>query len=266
MRLIAILIAFLLSHVTASNANDQVYVCDDVVPWPPYTYPATETDEISPLGQTGAMVEFLDAVMRSAGLRYQLKLRPWKRCLNELQQQDLPEHSQIAMNASFSEEREKLYYYSEVIYRTTRGIFYTKEAFPDGPEINTLDDLKKFKACGVKGYNYQDVGLSNDDLAATAGSLPLALTMLSKGRCDVLINSVEPVVGTKLIGTSIVPPSVTYKTTSLGAEPTTFHFIISRENPKGAELFGRVNSAIKKLIEDGTRDEIFERYRRLMDE
>ena len=266
LRLTGFALLAVISPFTTASASDRVQVCDDVVPWPPYTYPAVESDEVGSLGQTGAMVEFLDAVMRLADLRYQLKLRPWNRCLHELTRHGLPDQSEIAINASFSAERAKLYHYSDVIYRTTRGIFYSQNVFPDGPEINTLGDLKKFKICGVKGYNYQDAGLSNEDLSATASSLPLALRMLSKGRCQVLVNSVEPIMGTKLFGTSIVPPGVTYKATSLGSAPTTFHFIVSRGNPRGAALSQRLNDAIKTLIENGTRDEIFQRYRRLMDE
>ena len=245
-----------------AEAKDQVRVCDDIVPWPPFTYPSSAST-VQGHGQTGAMVEFLDALMKEIGVEYALKLRPWKRCLKEASGPPGPGRFEVVINANSSAERAKAFHISDAVYRTTPGAFYTLDQFPSAPPIRSSKDLQRYEICGVRGYTYQNFGLEDSMVTIRAKSLKLALKMLEKGRCQIVLNSIEPILGTKLFGDSIVPSNV--RVAPLSSDlAATFHILVSKDSPRGKWLVDQINEAISNLTNDGTRDRIFGKFRRLL--
>ena len=58
---------------------------------------------------------------------------------------------QMALNASYSKKREDEYVMSKNIYEASSVYFYIKKKFPEGPEIKTIADFKKYQVCGLLG-------------------------------------------------------------------------------------------------------------------
>lgn len=248
------------------KAQDPVKICDDISPWPPYSYPSPSRIEEGEIvqKQTGAMVDFLDDLFEEIGLEYTLSLKPWKRCLEAVKKSSGPSDFEVVINASFSSKRAKNYHVTKPIYRTTPGAFYSVDAFPAGLNLRSRSDLKKYKICGVRGYNYLEYGLSDSDIFSVSGSLKTNLKMMGKGRCEIIVSSMEPVLGTKLFGDQIAPNNVRAVPVP-DVPPATFHILISRESSRGLLLLERLNIAIDKFTNDGTWDRIMGKYQALMD-
>jgi polar amino acid transport system substrate-binding protein len=246
------------------KAQDAVKVCDDISPWPPYSYSSPTGEGDIAHKRAGAMVDFLDDLFKEIGLEYTLSLMPWKRCLEAVKKSFGPGDFEVVINASFSSERAKNYHVSKPIYRTTPGAFYSVDAFPAGLNLRSRSDLKNYKICGVRGYNYLEYGLSDSDISSISGSLKTIFKMMGKGRCEVIVSSIEPALGTKLFGDQIVPRNVRAVSVP-DAPPATFHILVSRGSSSGLLLLERLNVAIEKFMNDGTWDRIMGKYQALMD-
>lgn len=252
-----------LALAPAARASDMVQVCDDIAPWAPYTYPLPPATEGQPRKRAGAMVEFLDLLMKKIGQEYKIVFRPWKRCLEELKTSTGPGQSELIINASFSVERSKTYHITDEIFTLKPGVFYLKTSFPDGFKIKKREKLKDHRICGVRRYNYEEYDLKEKDISTITYSLENAFKMLGHGRCDLIASSVEPVLGRGLLGKSIVPANVSYDYVPDAPAPT-FHMLIARGSPRGESLLKRLNFAIGILKGDGTWDRIIAEYRARM--
>lgn len=246
------------------KAEEVVKVCDDTSPWPPFSYPAPIQKGQITIRYTGAMVEFLEVLFAEINLEYTLKHKPWKRCLEELKNSSGPDDIEIVINASSNPERVKNYHVSKPIYHLNPGVFYSIHRYPKGLDLKSPGDLKKYKICGVRGYNYQEYGLVDSDLFFVSGTLKKILKMVGTGRCEVVVSSIEPVLGSKLFGDSILPNNVRIiKIPYSKASP--FHLLIARNSSRGLRLLEQMNFAIDKLMKDGTWARIMNKYQALMD-
>ena len=266
-RLGAVLFPALLVWTTMGadvRAQDAVKVCDDISSWPPYSYPSPIGEGKTEQKQTGAMVDFLGHLFKEIGLKYTLTLRPWKRCFEEVKNFSGTNDFEVVINASINSERAKNYHVTKPIYPTNFGVFYSVDAFPAGLSLGSQSDLKKYKICGIRDYNYNEYGLSPSDISSTTGSLKTAFKMLGRGRCQIVVSYIEPALGTKLFGDPIVPRNVRVVPAPDSPRPT-FHMLISRKSSRGLQLLERLNRAIDKLKNDGTWDRIMGKYQALMD-
>ncbi len=68
---------------TAPLSGSLVGICDDVAEWPPYTYYHREngrkTGEVR-----GNSLRVVEAIFARHGIRYEIQLLPWRRCLLEV--------------------------------------------------------------------------------------------------------------------------------------------------------------------------------------
>ncbi|MGB0681846.1 MAG: substrate-binding periplasmic protein [Magnetovibrionaceae bacterium] len=239
---------------------DLVKICDDAAPWPPYTYPAAKADGADPDARTGAMVDFLDAIMKRAGLQYSVKLDPWERCIKELK----VGRTEVMIGAAFNEKRDKFAYFTKPTHKSTQAIFYFDKYFPDGIDWDSPADTEKFTVCRIRGFNYSEVMLSDSNPAVESKNVEIALQHMRRGRCQILFSSVEPIMGAKLYGDSIVPEGIRYQEYAQ-KEPNDYHIMVSKASPRGEDLLLTLDEAISQLIKDGTRDRIFDSYYQLME-
>ena len=266
MRTVLVFVGLLFCFSAPVFADDRVYVCDDIRPWPPYTYPSPSNSASEQTQtRTGAMVDFLDAIMKQAGFDYVVKLKPWKRCLKELEAAHRTDQAEVMIGAAFNEERSKFAYFTRQTHFATNALFYSEEKFPDGVSWKEPGDTHNFVTCRVRSYNYSNVMPIEDSPSLEAKSLEIALQHLKRGRCDIAFSSVEAVMGSQLYGDTILPEGVTFKEYVLeqGIEDG-YRIMVSKQSPRGEELRLKLDQAISRLIADGTRDKIFESYYRLM--
>ncbi len=244
------------------KTNLVVNVCDDEALWPPYLFLIEKNGEKVP---QGAFIDVLSALSKETGIKFNVTLCPWKRCLQEVK--DYGEKGKFEIfNGSWSESRAKDYWMTSPIYFTTASYWYSKRQFPNGLEIENADDLKKYKALGVHGYNYSDYHYTTKDefigiggIDKSARDLKTAFQMLEKGRGDILLVNAAVPFGYKYTGEDILFDEVTFQRLP-AAKSGGFPIFISKDSPRALELLSIINQAVINLVERGIIDNIMNRY------
>ncbi|WP_170230532.1 substrate-binding periplasmic protein [Roseibium hamelinense] len=243
--------------LSVSAQADTLKICDDQEGWPPYIYHPVENGRVNTDKIEGAAVEFMTAVFADAGIEYLLELLPWKRCMYEVASFGPSGGFEAFSNGSFTEERAATYLITKPLYETTSGLFYNPAYHPNGLDLMTVADTKKYKFCGVFGYAYENWVIG--DIDTSAKSTELALKMVEAGRCDAVPTAIEPVLGSAAVGNPIVPAGLRIQTFET-AENATYHIYISRASPRAEELRSKIDASIAKLRQDGTHAAIFDKY------
>jgi polar amino acid transport system substrate-binding protein len=218
-----------------------VYICDDGAEWPPYTYyqrvDGQVTDTI-----VGFSVDVIDRIFKNEGVPYHLDLLPWKRCMAEVAE---GKRYHMFLSGGRNPERERTYHISEPYYRMHPGYLYSGRKHPSGLAIRGREDLKKFRVCGILGYNYIVFGLAEDQIDTGTGNYESLVKKLLTGRCDLSIDRLEILLGFKAIGKDFIkqPDLVFRAIPDEPAEP--FHMMFTKNE------FG---SRLKRVVDEGMRD------------
>jgi len=207
-------VLFFISFLCVGSINaKEVKICDDIGEWPPFSYFERDTAGDATPKLTGAVTELLDEVFKIVDLQYSVSMLPWKRCLTSVDNFDRVQKYEVFINGMRSKEREDKYLLSKSIYKTHQGVFYSTKKYPKGLPLYKASDINKFKICSIHGYA---INLTNklyalkkdteiDDGAKDSLS---ALKKVSLGRCDILINSREPIYGSVAIGKFKLPNDI----------------------------------------------------------
>lgn len=253
------LVTLLLSISTSSIAESkEIKVCDDNAEWPPYMYYVREDGKPNKSKLTGATNDLLDRIFEISNIGYSTKMLPWKRCLNEV----LEGHTfEVFADGSSNEERLKKYHRSNTIYKTTEGLFFSKNRFPDGLNLSSAKDLNKYKLCGISGYNYANyyaLGVK-EDVDTGVNSASKAFQKLSTDRCDVFLSTVEPIFGAVAIKQFSLGSDINHEALP-GGKGTFFYLWISKNSTRATMLVDTINTAIDKLYSNGEADAIYKKY------
>ncbi len=241
-----------------------VNICDDETEWPPYTYYQRVDGQPDKSKLTGVVVDLLDEVFKLIKMEYTIKMLPWKRCTREVATFDKRKNFELFVNGSFTMERAEEFYLSTPIYTTRMGVFYSKKRYPDGLPISKPSDTNNYTICGVHGYDYGYLythhGLEKKKKIDTgAKSIHAVMSKLALGRCDIFVNSIEPIYGATVIGKYNIPQDIGMIPLP-GSEPTTFHVFVSKNSPRAYELLTKINQAILILQHNGISQKIFNNY------
>ncbi len=232
------------SHVLASGipADTVINLCSDEGGWPPYNY-YNKAKRIQ-----GYDIDILKKVFKPNGVNYSMKLLPWKRCLH------WGKHGkkyQIVTSGGSNEERRKTYLYSRDYYQITPSYFYSKTRFPDGLDIKRNIDFKKWKVCGILGYNYANYNLPVEDIDVTARETKQVVEKLERERCDVFLAQYEIFVGFSYLGENYIEDyDLAYAPIPEGTTDK-FYFMISRHFKYANELKALIDKEIDKLESEG---------------
>ncbi|RLA76017.1 MAG: hypothetical protein DRG78_19825 [Epsilonproteobacteria bacterium] len=252
----------LLSIQTIINAND-VKICDDESEWLPYTYFEREDGKIDKTKLTGATVDLVDDIFKIVDLKYSIDMIPWTRCTKLVEHFDKSHKYEVFLDGTYSTERAEKYYITTPIYTIDTGIFYSTKIHPNGITINKQSDINNYTICDVNGYNienlYKIYGLKKEiKVDTTATTLSDVLQKIMAGRCDIVLNSIEPTMGTITLSKGkldnlkyVVMPNTKSKT---------FHIFISKKSPRAYELLTKINQAILILQNNGVSKKIFKKY------
>lgn len=254
--LTTVLSIFFLSNVAVAQT---VHVCDSQAEWPPYAYWPRIDGKKDKSTVTGAVVELTREIFRIVGLKHTFKLTGWKRCLNEVDNFGKRKNFEMFVDAGYSLERVEKYWITAPIYETHKGVFYATSKYPNGPDVKGLADLKKYRVCGVYGNTYSAYRLTLADLDVGARNTKDALLKVLNGRCDILIDSIEPVMGFTALGTPTIPEGISVKAIP-NTSGTSFHMYIAKTSYRGMELSAKINEAIMILQNNGVAKKIFEKY------
>ncbi|HYD81951.1 MAG TPA: transporter substrate-binding domain-containing protein [Paucimonas sp.] len=233
-----------------------IRICEDGSEWPPYTYYQRVNDKPTRLIR-GFAVDVIETIFAKAGIDFYVEMLPWVRCQKEV------EHGmayQMALNSSWNEARAKTYFLSRPYYRTTNYYFYSRRHHPAGLPIGSAEDLKKFRVCGIFGYNYETYGLPPGSVDQGARDFTSLLAKLHAGRCDLFVEKYEIMAGFSAIG----QPYLADK--DLGGKPvpgmpsTEFYMMISRRYEHGEHLLKLINDGLAEMEASKQLDKLLKKY------
>lgn len=233
----------------------RVYICDDGAEWPPYTYyervDGKATDTI-----VGFSVDVIDRIFENKGIPYQLDLLPWKRCMAEVAE---GKRYNMFLSGGCNPERKRTYHISETYYQMHPSYLYATRQYPDGLAIHGREDLKKFRVCGILGYNYIVFGLAENEIDTGSRNYESLVKKLLTDRCDLSIDRLEILLGFKAIGNDFInQPDLAYRAIpNEPAEP--FHMMFTK-NESGHHLKLIVDEGIRKLQASGELEALMEKY------
>ena len=244
--------------VQAASAQP-VGICDDSSEWPPYSYFPRVEGKADTSQLKGAMIELIAKIFATIGMDYSITTMPWKRCLRHVATFDQRKKYEVAIEGTINAARLQNYYITTYIYTTTGGYWYSKKYYPQGPVVNSPDDLKNYKLCGIHGYNYTGYRVTNDMLSSTPLNYQAAYAMVSKGRCDLFLSNIPTPLGKVKLGELTIPKDVVGKKVP-NLPSGTFHIFIAKSSPRASELLTQINQAIHILNFNGITDKIFYTY------
>lgn len=232
---------FAMGMSLATTAAETVKICDDLGEWPPFTYFARHKGEPTQEVQ-GFTVELVNKVFTEAGISYSIDLLPWKRCLAAVESGSY----QMLLNATYNEEREKIFLFSDAHSYITPSVFFLKSAYPDGPQIQVKADLKNYRVGGIHGYNYDYYGLSETDVKNKGVYNYEALVqLLKRGHASIFVENVEILAGFHLVGKNYLEDSIGYK--KIEDMPPTPVYMLFNKGEAGKRLKALIDQKLPLL-------------------
>jgi len=148
-----------ISVFSSEFAGKTFKAADDIGEWPPYVFNVRKngekTKEIS-----GYSFDLVKKIAEKENFEVEVDLLPWKRAMKNVE----IGRYQILMDSTITSERKKKYYYSLPIYTINNYYFYDINNFPQGLEIKSKKDLKKYKMGGLFGYSYEAYGVKSNEI------------------------------------------------------------------------------------------------------
>lgn len=247
---LALLTALAVCSAGLAHAAQTLKICDDESGWPPYTF----ADPKNPKAVTGAAVELVVEILKRADYQPQITLLPWNRCLLEIEEGSMA----MTLSATHTQERAQKFLLSKPYYRMNSALYYLTSKYPTPPKVGSGAEMKKYKYCGLLGYNYAMYDIPESNLDAGARSEATRFEKLRLGRCDFVLGDVEILNNFAAMGqidlTGIGQIPIP------GAKPKEFHMLITRMPVGGDRLLRVINDGIAATIVDKTYAKIFKKY------
>ncbi len=224
--------------------------CGDDAGWPPYTY-VTPQDSVA-----GYDVDILKQILEKHDLVSKVVMLPWKRCLHWAKH---GKKYQIALSAGSNPEREKTYLLTRYYYTVTPSYFYSKTNFPDGLVIESVEDFKKYKVCGLLGYNYVKFGIPAEDIDTSAKETAQVVEKTVRKRCDVFLDRAEIFVGFAYMGINYIKDNNLGFAAAPGAQSEKFYLMISRDYEYANELKAIIDTEINHIDSRGDLEKMVDK-------
>ena len=244
------------SHAETATLLGKVAICEDGSEWPPYTYferrDGKKTERI-----IGFAVDVIQDIFSRNGLLYSLELIPWARCQAEVK---LGKNYQMALNLSYSEERNRNYLLTRPYYQTTNYYFYSRRQYPNGLAIHSVADLKSYAVCGLLGYNYTGYGLKAGEVDQQARDFPAVIAKLHNRRCDLFVEKLEIMTGFLAIGEPFLQDKDLGRAAIPGMEHAPFHMAISPAMPQAMALRKLLDEELLKMESSGKLKALWQKY------
>ncbi|MCP4356037.1 MAG: transporter substrate-binding domain-containing protein [Proteobacteria bacterium] len=242
MKKIFICFAIWLVCVAEGTAADKIIKIVDS-PWLPYYGQF--------LPNYGLVPEIVTAAYAQTGYTPKYNVMSWSRALKDLKNGKYD----AVVTASYTEERAKIYLYSE-FYMASPIVFFKRRESPI--TWNTLDDLKNYKIAVLKGYSYSPDFDASSLRKVVARSEVLSFKKLYYKQADLVV--MDQVVGhyiltNKLVGAErdavpLQPPLYTDK----------LYLMFSKKIPNVKEKIKAFNKGLKVIKSNGTFSRILAKH------
>lgn len=158
-----------------------LHVCENTNTYPPFRWFSSDAHGQRYLhGYTYAL---FDQLLAGSGYRYDIRLLPLTRCLREVQN---GLHYQLMLNGSYSDSRAEIYRLSSATREVHFHAFYALKKYPEQPPLQRVNDLIRFRLCGVQGANFSMFKVKENRFDMGADSLDAVMEKLRRDRCDIL--------------------------------------------------------------------------------
>ncbi|MES2040580.1 MAG: transporter substrate-binding domain-containing protein [Pseudomonadota bacterium] len=230
-----------------AGAAERLRACGGDSNWPPMSY----------IKAAGTPVEGLSAdILRNIFADPKIELRPWARCLAEVQAR---EGFDIVMSVFKNPEREKIYLFSRNYHSLTPSYLYSAKRFSQAP-LQVLSDLEKYKVCSLHGSSTFYTKLPASAIESGATSYTSLMRKIERGHCDIVVDMQEVLWGFARL--SLLPLDMsTYKILSLPqTEKYPLHFGVSKDHPQAAQIIAQLDKGLLELQRNGKLTSIINKY------
>ncbi len=214
--------------VAAQNAQIVLATAD----WEPYI------SEAQP--QQGQFSRLVATVFKAMGYETAYIFAPWKRVEAIVDKGE----AFAGIPYSYTEQRHKTFDYSAPIMRSSYVFFYNKQAYPQGINYHTLQELTRYHISGVTGYWYEELfanaGLQVEYVTSDAQSI----TKLFAKRVD--LAATDDLVGWALIKKLYPQQVAQFAVVKKPFGTQNLHLMVSRKYPHAQELTQKFNATLKK--------------------
>lgn len=231
-----------------------VMICDDQNEWPPYIYFERNSDGARTGTVTGYSIAVIDRIFARHGIRRELRMLPWARCVADLQD---GARAHLAMNLTRNAERDQFLLFTRPYYTMRSHYFYSARGFPKGLEINTLADLRRYRICGLKGYNYERIPVQSMDLGSK--DYQSLVSKLHLGRCEVFLEQYEAMVGFGAVGQRHLDDPALRHAPLPELQQAAFAMGIARKYPHATALQALLDGELQRMERSGELKEIWNR-------
>ena len=232
-----------------------VAICDDDNEWPPYSY-FQRIDGKKTSDLAGYSIDVVHHIFSRHGIHYTIDLIPWTRCMAVA---SLGKQYGMVLNLSYNAERKRRFLLSRPYYATTSYYYYSRRNYPKGLAIHRLADLKKYRVCGLQGYNYEGYGLGAGEVDQGARSFPVLISKMKLGRCSLFMEKNEIMHGYATIGKDYLSDPDIGRAPIPGMKRDPFYFGISRRAPQAKELQALIDVELRHMEASGKLDELLKK-------
>jgi polar amino acid transport system substrate-binding protein len=232
-----------------------IAICDDENEWPPASY-FVRRGGVRTEAMAGYALDVLDEIFTRLNIRYSVTLIPWPRCVAVATK---GEQYQMILNFSYNAERLKQFYFSRAYYATTTYYYYSRKNNPQGLAIHGAADLRKYRACGVQGFNYTGYGFGPHEVDQGTKDFTSLIAKVKLGRCALFVEKDEIMVAFAKIGKNYLADPDLAKAPVPGMKPTRFYFGISRNFARAAELHTLIDDQLLLMEESGRLVELWKK-------
>ena len=237
------------SGKAANLKGEVIQICEDIAEWPPYHYKKRENGKVT-TEVVGYGIDVLKKVLGSKGIKYDIRFKPWKRCLEEVK---AGKKSHMILSATYNKERDEAYYLIPW-YTTSVQYFYSKKKFPDGLTIKDVKEFDKYNLCGIRGYNYAYAGIEDwkKKIRLTFKNYDnLTKALLQKNNCDIFFEQREIISGFASTGKDYINEYSLGFAPIPGTDVTWFNMLLSRNYEHAFELKKALGEGVAYLFKTG---------------
>lgn len=234
-------------------SQKEISICADPDP-PPWTYWKRDSkNEPIKTEFFGFSVDVLTAAFAKMNVKIKfVGNQPWARCLVMVREKQID----FAMDGYFDTERAKVFDYSDHYHTLTPQIYFNAKA---PMSVKTVEELKKFKGCGMIGASYAHYGLAEGDLELGVNGYPALIEKLKLGRCKYFVEELEVIGGYKYIGTDYLKdPMIKHRSIKGAKAPS--KYIFSAKNSEASKLIPQFNQALAGLIKSGEAKKFWNKH------
>lgn len=244
--ILSALLSFALVLLPGEGTGQEQFVLANS-PYPPYVMPEGHT------AGPGIDMEIALRALERLGVTATVRLAPFKRVLAMLEQGQ----ADMTTTLSFRPERDTYLLWSEPYRTDTTYVFFTVKSSPFEPA--RLEDLRGRTVGIVRGFAYPQAFAGDPDIARVeAPHMESLVVMLLAGRFDaIIVNSMAGRYEVKATGRMDDVRQASFELHTPDDKGTVMGF----SRVRGHEgLLSRFNAEIRRMLADGTVDEIGRKY------